>query len=461
MKHLFFIFSILLLAACKTIQPSAPPIEVGFYKKPAQEKSNLKIPVEMDLRNQFDLADKAVPYRFKGKQEQCEDVSFFYQFNREPISINGYGKVVNIEIDGKYALKLNYCPKCTDFFSSTETCIIPRVYVSCGVNESMRRIQIRYATTIDLKADYSLSSDTKLNKINPVDPCEISVFKYDATGELVKEVKKSLKDLAKEIDKQVEAIEIRKEAEKVWNTFAAPIAFDGYGFLSLNPKKLGVNNLRLHGSKIYFDLAVEAYPELDLSPRENVTPNLPDLSALPNQEGFNINLNLIANYDSLSTLINQSVSGQVIQIKRQKIILTQAKIHGASNQQLTFEIGFTGSKSGNMYFKGTPTYNDSLQEISFPDLQFDLETKNTLIRSAKWLFDAAITNKIRSLARYNMTAMLVEAAKKIEKEMNAEVEPGVFIKGKMDHVRVSAIFPSNDKLIVSSNLKGNLALIIK
>lgn len=461
MKYLFFCLALYALISCKTIKPVAPAIELAEYVPPVQKASSIHIPVEMDLKSKFDDADKAVPYQFKGNEKNCEGVSFSYTFDRKPIKIVGKGKKVGIEIEGKYALNLNYCAKCSDMFSDEKSCVTPRIYVSCGVDEPMRRIKIEYETAIDLKPNFKLQSQTTLKEVTPKDKCEISVFRYDATGRLVKEVKKALKDLGKEIDKEVESLDVKKQAEEIWKTFSTPFPIENYGFLHLNPEKLAINGLKLNGSKLFFEVAIEAFPEVDLSKRNGKNTNLPDMSAINAREGLDINLNLVAQYDSLSSVMNRSLSGKVITIKKQKIILQEAKVHGAANRQLAIEISFAGSKSGKMFFMGTPHYNDSLQEISFPDLSFDLETKNTLLKSAKWLFNHKITDMVRSYAKFNMTEILLEASKKIELQMNGEIDKGIFLTGKMEQVRVMGIHPAQDKLIIESNLKGRLSVSIK
>lgn len=454
-----FLFALILIS-CKSIKPAAPEIKLVEYIPPVQVASSIHIPVEMELKSQFKAADQAVPYQFKGREDQCEGVSFSYTFDRKPIKIDGKGKKVNISIEGKYALNLNYCAKCTDMFSDKKSCITPRIYVSCGVDEPMRRIQIEYETAIDLKPNFELESKTTLQEVTPKDKCEITVFRYDATGQLVKEVKKALKDLGKEIDKEVESIDLRKQAEDIWKTFSSPFPIENYGFLHLNPEKLAVTGLKLDGSKLFFDVAIEAFPEVNLAESKGKGLAMPDMSNIRAKEGLDINLNLVAQYDSLSSIMNRSLAGKVIDIKKQKIILEQAKIYGAANNQLAIEINFTGSKSGRMFFLGTPHFNDSLQQISFPDLSFDLETKNALLKSAKWLFNHKITDMVRSYATFNMSDLLKEAAKKIEEQMNGELSKGIFLKGNMDEVRVTGIHPAQDKLIIQSNLKGKLRVSI-
>ena len=74
-----------------------------------------------------------------------------------------------------------------------------------------------------LNKDYSIHSKTKLLKLNLLDPCKITVFKYDATNEVKKEFQASLKNMAIEIDSQIEETNIKKEAQILWDKISEPI----------------------------------------------------------------------------------------------------------------------------------------------------------------------------------------------------------------------------------------------
>lgn len=472
MKKLFYqkilIISIVFLPliSCKTISPVSPEIVVGKYTPPVQEVSVFSIPITMEMKSYFKEADDAVPFEFKGKEQQCEGVSYDYKFVRNPIKIEGKaGKTstidVGIEIDGKYALNINYCAKCTDLFSSTSSCITPRIYASCGVGEPMRKIKVEYNTKIDLKNDFTLDSKTKLVDVIPKDKCEITVFNYNATDKLVKEVKGALSDLSKTIDTEIKSLEIKKDVETIWKTINTPNQIDEFGFLFFNPQNIGVEKLSLTGTKLNFNVLIEAYPKVTLNQEIYKEKPLPNLSKINSSDGFKLNLDLIANYDSLSSIINKQLNGKVIEIKSNKIQLGKSKIYGVSNQQLSIEVEFSGSKSGKLFFLGTPAFNDSLQEISFPDLSFELETKNALLRSAKWMFNDKITKKIRELTKFNMSSILEDSRKKIELEMNKNLDANISLSGNLTHVRVKRVFPDKENLIIQTNLIGNLFVNIK
>lgn len=460
-KSIFLASTLILVVGCAEIKPIAPEIQVAKPGPAKQEVSMVDIPIQVELKSHFKEADASVPKKFTGKEENCEGTSYSYVFERKPIEFSGKGSELQFDIEGKYSLKMNYCPQCTDLFDKAGHCVIPRVSASCGVGEPMRKIQISYASKFELQPDYTLKSETRLKELKPIDKCEVTVFSFNATEQLMKEIKVSLKDLAGDIDKQVGETAIRPEVEKAWKAMSQPFKIDQYGYMYLNPSKISMSSFKLNGSTLNFSIAMEAYPNVQLTKSAAAVKPLPALSRYPKSDGFNINLDLIGNYDSLSRLLTSELKGKEIQLKKNKIFIDSAKIFGAANQQLSFAITFSGKRSGTIYLIGTPVFDNKKQEISFPDLTFDLETKNTLLKSAKWLFNDKITQTIRQYSIYSLKDMLKEASQKLEKELNRKIDEKTILGGKMNSIQVENIYPLTNELLIRTNLQGKISLTVE
>lgn len=454
----YFVLSLLLVTACAEIKPIAPTIESVKPAPNKQEVSVINVPIQVDLQPYFQEADESVPKKFTGKETHCEGTSYSYRFERSAIQFRGKGNQLQFDIDGKYALNINYCPKCTDVFSADGHCISPRIYASCGVGEPMRKISITYATQFELLPNYQLKSKTRLQEAKPIDKCEVTFLNFDATEKLMVEVEKSLKALATDIDQQVSATAIRPEVQKAWNLLSTPLKIDKYGYLMIQPKSLSVSDFQLDGSLLQFSIAMEAFPQIQLS-KINATPKpLPSLTPYTPQNGFNIHLDLVGNYDSLSRLLSAELAGKEIEIKRNKLIIDSAKIFGSANTQMSFAISFSGKRNGTLYLKGTPQFNSQTQEISFPDLTFDLETKNALLKSAKWIFNDKITQTIRAFSNYNLSVILKETQEKLENELNRKLDEKTTLSGKLSKLQVDGIYPIDGELLIRTSLYGTISL---
>ena len=156
LKINFVTFILLLLISCKTIEPIAPENEVVAAPTIMQRSSNLALPIELNLEPYFKDIEKSIPKQFKGKEDNCSGVSYSYRFERDPIRFNGKGNSLEYEVNGKYALNLNYCAECTYLINSSGNCVIPRIYASCGVGESMRRANVAYTTKIQVASNLQL-----------------------------------------------------------------------------------------------------------------------------------------------------------------------------------------------------------------------------------------------------------------------------------------------------------------
>jgi hypothetical protein len=454
----FFSLSILLLAvSCGTIKPKQPQVTENKIQL-EQKVSTIHVPIEINLKNYLVEAEKQTPKKFEDEKQECEGISFWYKLERNPLAFDGKENQLFLDLSGKYSIKINYCPKCTGLFSDKENCIVPRLYASCGVNEPMRRIQVSTATTLSVNKDYKIDANTTLKNIVTDDKCEITVFKYDATKKLVDEMEKALKDVTADIDKKIEQTDLKKEVQKIWKELNNPIVIPSIGYFYLSPTTLAISSPNFSKDKLNLTVSVNAFPKVTLEEKKiNNTP-LPDLNSSTGEKGFEISLAIQGKYNSINSLLAQNLNGKEIQLKKEKIKIDSVLILGANNQKLSFKVCFSGKRSGLMYFAGTPKFDKEKQIISFPDMDFDIETKSVLLKSATWLFDDQITSKIREFAVYDVSKDLNSNKKMIEKELNRELDKGILMETKLKSVRIDQIIPMKEELWIVTNLEGELGI---
>jgi hypothetical protein len=461
LSHHSIVFLLLfIMVACRTIQPALPQEKVVATPELTQNVSVINLPIKINLSPYFDKTDKSLPLKFVGKEDRCEGVSYAYEFERNRIQFQGKGNTLSYELEGRYALKINYCPECTNLFHDKGNCIIPRIHVSCGVDEPMRRAAVGYTTSFVISPTYQFISTTTLNKFETMDPCEVSIFQYDATEKLKQEVTKVLKDLESDIDKQIQSISIKKDIKETWEALSQSIPLGNYGFLTIQPQSIALSDIRFNKEYAIIDLNLVAKPVIATIPTPCLVKSLPDLAQYKTSNGFDINMDIIASYDSLSSILTQQIAGKKTTIKKSDVIFNSVEIQGANNQQLNLKVVFEGKRKGTLYLNGTPHFDSINQQISFPDLHFDLATKNLLLKTAKWLFNEKITTTLRENAKLNLSPHLLSTKKMIQKEMNIELKKGVFLSGKLDTIHIKSIYPEIDRLIIRLNAQGDLALTL-
>lgn len=447
-----------ILIGCGTIKPEAPEIIVKENPIPKQPFSSINIPIKVDLAPYFKETNAAVPKEFKGKEKQCEGVSYSYKFKRDPIDFTGKGKHIHFDVDGKYWVKLNYCVECTSLLSSYGNCITPRIYASCGVDEPMRKMNVAYKSEIGITNDYKLRSKTTLTKVKALSPCKMTLFKYNATETLEEEVTKAMKSVEKDIDKEISSVDLRPEMEATWNVLREPMDLEGYGYMYLKPQRVSVGDITYKGDTAYFDAYLRAYPKIYLDTIEFVGKDLPNLGNFDKRDGFDIHMDISAKYDSLSSILTKNVKGTTIDIKGREVIFGDISVHGAANHQLSIKVDFSGKKTGTIYLTGSPVFDAEKQHISFPDMEFDIKSKSALLKSAKWLFDKKVTDLIRESASIDLKPYLDDLKKSLSESLNGEIDKGVNMSGKIDEILINFIYPRENTLFIRIQSKGSLGI---
>ena len=461
MRFLTLVLILLLIQSCKTIEPVAPTESLKPIPAIGDVYSTIGIPIEISLKSQLNDVEKSLPKSFEGSQQQCEGVSFDYKFNRDPIEFNFKNSSIYYEVDGKFQIKLNYCPSCVGLFGK-ESCTVPRIYASCGMNgEPMRKVTVAYNSEISLASDYKFKSKTELKKFQLHDPCEVTVFKYDVTDKLKKEVKKELDKLERDIDKQIESINVKSLLNDTWKELNRAIPIDKYGFLYLNPKSISMSQLDFENKKVKLDLNLKISPFVSTNPADISKTSLPNLEEYHKGKGLDMILDIRTSYDSLSSYVNNAFKGYEFELKNKKITVRQLDVFGTQDSKMVLKMTFDGAKNGVLYLIGTPKLDAENQKISLEEVEFDVKTKSLLLKSAKWLFNDRIIEEIKKNAIFELAPMILDAKKTINKQLNSTLSEGVKMNGAIEDILINELFLDSRNLIVRTNFKGELKLKIE
>ena len=447
----------LLLYSCATTKPLAPAKTAADIPKLVQPVSNIDIPVTVDLKSYFVQAENSVPTKYSDNQQPCEGLRYFYTFTRTPFTITGSNNVVNLKFIGSYGFNVSYCAKCSSMFGSGQQCIVPVVSAQCGMGgEPPRRMEISYQTTINVSPDYHLKSKTILCPApKPIDRCNVFMGNIDVTDRLIQYITGPLNDLGKQVDDKIAAYNIKPIIDQIWKNIASETKVGDAGYVSINPESVRLSNFSLNGSQLNFSVGLSAKPVVTTVSNPPAAKPVPGLTAYTPGKGFNVYLDLLENYDHLTKMVNQQVTGQSADIAGKQFIVDNTKIWGSGNQ-IVMQIDFKGSSTGTIYLVGTPTYNPATHELSFPDLTFDLQTKAWMLKAAKWMFSAKITEMIRRRATYNFTSFITDSKKRIQTEMSRDMGNGVHTDVNIRDLDIQAIYPTEEKLIVRTLSNGQI-----
>lgn len=426
-------------------------------------ESELNIPIQVNLKPLYQLAEKNVSSVFTSPNWPNDWVTidcanrYKYQFRRGPLQFSANGSSMNLGFTGFYKI-----------IGSTRVCLGNTVVspwtppCRCGFDEGERSVNVNFVNSVKILPDYKINLSINRQEPVPLNKCNVCVFDVDITSQVIKGLKEELDLSKKTIEDSFGVVDLKPKVQQVWNKLDVSYNLYGLGWLKINPQKLRLTRLFALNDSLNIFLGMTAKPVISFEKAPDIMTLAPNLDNSVSKTGFNIFLDAVLNYDSLSNILNAQLKGKEFDLSNGKskkvLVVEDCRIYGTGNEKLIFKMGFSGTKSGIAYFTGKPFYDANKKMIEVRDIEFDVKTKNLLLKSADWLFNKRITNEITRVSRFDLSAYIDTAKTLINKQLNAEWIRGVKSIGSITDLTISGFYPLTEYFIIRSNATGNLMI---
>lgn len=164
----------------------------------------------------------------------------------------------------------------------------------------------------------------------------------------------------------------------------------------------------------------------------------------------------ITTYESASQLMAQNFKGQEFTSGSRKVKVENVDLWGKDGRMI-IALTLSGSLDGTIYLTGIPKYDPVNKEIYFENLDYVLNTKSILTKTANWLLQGFIVRKIQESCRYSIKANMEEGKKNLLPYLN-NFSPmkGVFVNGSIDELEFEKIELTNELIIAFINGNGKM-----
>jgi len=172
------------------------------------------------------------------------------------------------------------------------------------------------------------------------------------------------------------------------------------------------------------------------------------------------NIAAVSSYQEASQIMTKNFVGQEFGSGSKKVKVQNVAIWHKEGK-IVIALDLLGAVNGTIYLNGIPQYNDTTKEIYFDKLDYVLDTKSRLMRTANWLAQGVILKKMQESCRYSIKQNLDEAKKSMATYLkNYSPMPGVFINGKMDDIQFQKIELTNQAMIAFIKVNGVINVAI-
>jgi hypothetical protein len=242
------------------------------------------------------------------------------------------------------------------------------------------------------------------------------------------------------------------EMSETYKSWLRIVPIEAY---STNAKLKNDSFLLNMGMKCNMETTIGKKPESKFEANKIV---LKAVEKIPEQ--ISANIAAVSTYQEASRLMTTNFVGQEFGSGSKKVKVQNVAIWHKDGK-LVIALDLLGSVNGTIYLTGIPQYNDTTKEIYFDKLDYVLDTKSRLMRTANWLAQVIILNKIQASCRYSIKQNLDEAKQSMMGYLkNYSPMPGVLINGKMEDIQFQKIELTNQAMIAFIKVNGNINVAI-
>lgn len=452
-KLTLLIAIVALTASCKTAMQVERPKESYLPSNLAPAVSELPLQVEVDVKKlEAAINKKMNGLIFEGDKLNNQDLSVKI-WKAQNFSFT----VKNNVIEYRVPLKL-----WTRFAWTVE-----KFGLTVGDKyEANGSIALNYKTSIEIDKNWKLVAKTTSNGFQWIETPKLNVVGVTVPVTPIANIalQKSQQAISDQIDAALaQMVDLKKYVLMAWTEAQKPmqVSAENNLWVRITPKDVLVSPFVTNGQKLNLAVSLQAQIEsfMGVKPDQNKPSALPAFKMATTQpKEFNLNIAADATYDKISEMAKSQLVNKTFAEGKKSITITDLSIFG-SNGKPVFVADVTGSLKGRIYFTGTLAYNAEKVAVEVQNPEFDVKTKNALVKSASWLLNGLIIKKITPYLTYPVKAE-IEAMKADANKMlsNYKVMDGVSLTGKLNSVSVKSLDLVPGAVRLNANVRGNVAL---
>ena len=245
--------------------------------------------------------------------------------------------------------------------------------------------------------------------------------------------------------------------EKICQPFQMSEAYQSW--LRVVPVELYTTESKLQKDAIAFEMGLKCTMEtlVGQKPENKFDRNkivLKPVAKMP--EHVSANIVAISTYSDASRIMTKNFAGQEFGSGSKKVTVQKVEIWQKEGKMI-IALDLLGSLNGTIYLAGFPQYNDQTKEIYFDKLDYAVDTKSRLMRTANWLAQNYILKKIQETCRYSIKPNLDEGkANLVQYLKNYSPMPGVFVNGTIDNIQFDKIQLANKAIVAFIKVNGDV-----
>ena len=450
-------------AGCRDSVRIPAPDQRGEQRAvPEPQPSTVTIPLTISLASVAAQVEKKVPHGQSHEDEWHPLGSFpvvgtlYVQemWERDPLSLKLDGDHLDLSAHVRYRARIAAHP-----------CVLGScrwvTLGSCGHDETMPSMDIGLRTTIGIRPDWTVASQTTPRRVRTGFRCKLTKANVDVTDRVQKMVQELLDRQAPEVDERIrEAAKLRHHVESVWKTVQQPIKASDGVYVLMQPEALAATPPVGSGTTLSTTVSVVVRPKVVVGERPTVTPTpLPPNGTAAHGSGFRIQMVAELPFTVMDSIVRKKLAGRSFDIEGHHITVRRTRLYGAGTK-LVLAATVAGDARGTLYFVGTPVFDPDSQAVSVPDLDFSVQSREVLPEVAEWLLYDQLRDQMRESARFALGDRIYAIRRDVDEALDRELARGVRSSGRVDRITPLGVFVFSNSVAAVVQAEGEAQIHI-
>ncbi len=437
----------LLYSACKSTKPVRP---VEEYEELMEERiSVINIPVDISVRElETSLNQQLKGVLYEDKNLKDGDNMRIRAEKRQNIRLGIDSQLI------KYRVPLSLW-----------------IQYDLGISrvEAEGEIALDFKTAFDIRDDWRVVTTTEIIRYDWLDKPRLKMGMVNLPIGFIADLvlQNSKQTITRSIDELVrEQFNLREMVNEAWEKMYEPmLVSEEYStWLAVNPQSIGMTPLLMERGRISGTIQVESKPKVrvGLAPAGLAVVPLPPLKRQEEAgDDFIIHINTEITYEEAERIAKAQLVGETFSQGKQSVVIKDIELYG-QGKKIVVNTVLAGSYNGSIYLAGEPVYDPRKNTLDIENLDYTLDTRSFLVRSAGWLLKSAIKNRIEDnmnfLLDYNLQEMKTQFQEQLEEY---KITEDVLLNGHLEGLSIQNAYLAPDAIIVDLALKGNLNVRVK
>lgn len=437
----------LALYSCAGVRPSLAaekPRDEAFRTTLKKELSTLNVPVEVSAGEVGKVLNQVIPKDLYKGSTKTRGVTADILRNG-PIVVSAADNYIYFTLPVTMSLS----------YGMFETAAIP--------------LNLKFRAKPRVSPDWKLNADIcylglsdQLAEETGIGP--LSIKPRSIVDEITKPLQQLLSDL---INRKInEKFPLKSRIAKVWNSAQKPVSVDRNrnAWLKLTPREVMLSPLTTRDNRISLNVGINTFSEMVVGPE----PPAPLPVPLPNlklvntfDSNFRIALNADLFYADILKIASPLLLNKEFNSEGKTIIIKDLDLYG-NGDKFVVKVETEGSLEGVFYLTGTPRFDPLTNIFSVEDVDFDMQTRSLLLKSADWFLHSMIRSRIQEKLNMDLTQR-VEQSRELARKAIAQVHlaDNIFLRGNIKTLQFSDVLVQKDKISIQVITDGESAIFVQ